>query len=43
VSEGPEQRQKAGETDQAMVPQAQVTVLCAFKQDSVLMDEIAPQ
>ncbi|MGA3189295.1 MAG: M14 family zinc carboxypeptidase [Bryobacteraceae bacterium] len=44
VSEGPEQRQKLAAQIKAMVPQAQVTVLCAYKQGfSWLMDEIAPQ
>jgi hypothetical protein len=44
VSEGPEQRQKLAAQIRAMAPQAQVTVLCAFKQGfSWLMDDIAPQ
>jgi len=44
VSEGPEQRKKLAAQIKAMVPQAQVTVLCAFKQGfSWLMDDIAPQ
>jgi len=44
VSEGPEQRKKLAAQIKAMLPQAQVTVLCAFKQGfSWLMDDIAPQ
>lgn len=44
VSEGSEQRQKLAAQIKTMFPQAQVTVLCAFKQGfSWLMDEIAPQ
>ena len=44
VSEGPEQRKKLAAQIKAMLPQAQVTVVCAFKQGfSWLMDDIAPQ
>jgi len=44
VSEGPEQRKKLAAQIKRMLPQAQVTLLCAYKQGfSWLMDEIAPQ